>query len=68
MENAIQYKGSVDISDKSEVKYWTSNLNVSSQQLVGAIKATGSNSIEVIREYLFERKTRVRRPRFIIQV
>ena len=68
MENAIQYKSSVDISDKSEVKYWTSNLNVSSQQLVGAIKATGSNSIEVIREYLFERKTRVRRPRFIIQV
>ena len=68
MENMIQYNGTINTSDKSEVKYWTMKLNVSSQQLVGAIKATGSSSIAVIREYLFERRNRVRRPRFMQQV
>jgi hypothetical protein len=68
MENMIQYNGTVNTADKSEVKYWTTKLNVSSQQLVGAIKATGSHSIAVIEEYLFQRRNRVRRPRFIAQV
>jgi len=68
MDNRIQYNERVNTSNKSEVKYWTSKFNISSQQLVGAIKATRSNSIVVIEEYLFERKNRVRRPRYINQV
>jgi hypothetical protein len=68
MENMIQYNGTVNTADKSVVKYWTRKLNVSSQQLVGAIKATGSKNIAVIEEYLFQRRNRVRRPRFITQV
>jgi len=68
MENMIQYNGTINTSDKSEVKYWTTKLNVSAQQLVGAIKATGSTNIAVIREYLFERRSRTRRPRFIQQM
>jgi hypothetical protein len=68
MENMIQYNGTVNTGNKSEVKYWTSKFNVSPQQLVGAIKATKSNRIVVIEEYIFERKNRLRRPRYIAQI
>jgi hypothetical protein len=68
MENNFQYKSTVETNDPLEVKHWMKKWNVSSQQLVGAIKATGSNSVLVIEEYLFMRRTRKRRPRFISQL
>lgn len=68
MENLIQYNGTINTNDKAEMKYWTTKFNVSPQQLVGAIKATGSNSVGVIDEYLFNRRNRKKRPRFIVQV
>lgn len=68
MEKNFQYKSEVETTDPQEVKYWTKKWNISSQQLVGAIKATGSNSVLVLEEYLFNRKTRNRRPRFITQL
>lgn len=68
MEKNFQYKSEVETTDPLEVKYWTKKWNISSQQLVGAIKATGSNSVLVLEEYLFNRKTRNRRPRFITQL
>ncbi len=68
MENNFHYKSTVETSDPLEVKHWMKKWNVSSQQLVGAIKATGSNSVAVIDEYLFNRKTRKRRPRYISQL
>ncbi len=68
MENNYQYKAIVETNDPEEVKYWTRKWNISSQQLVGAIKATGSNSVLVIADYLFDRKNRKRRPRFISQL
>ena len=68
MENSIQYNGTINTNDKAVMKYWTSKFNVSPQQLVGAIKATGSHSVVVIEEYLFNRRNRIRRPRFIVQV
>lgn len=68
MEKNFQYKSEVETNDPLEVKYWTRKWNISSQQLVGAIKATGSNSVLVLEEYLFNRKTRNRRPRFITQL
>lgn len=66
--NPIQYNGTIDTNDKEQVKYWTTKFNVSSQQLVGAVKATGSNSVATIEEYLFERKNRPRRKRYISQM
>ncbi|MGZ5255298.1 MAG: DUF3606 domain-containing protein [Flavitalea sp.] len=68
MDKIFQYKSTVELTDAEEVKFWKRKWNVSSQQLVGAIKATGSNSVLVIDEYLFNRKTRNRRPRFITQL
>ena len=64
----FQYKSNIDTGDPEEVKYWTNKWNVSSQQLVGAVRATKSTSVIVVEEYLFNRKTRNRRPRFITQM
>ncbi len=63
-----QYKADVDTSNAAEVKYWTNRWNISPQQLTGAIRATKSTSVIVIDEYLFNRKNRPRRPRFINQL
>jgi hypothetical protein len=68
MDTNFQYKSTVELTDPEEVKFWKRKWNVSSQQLVGAIKATGTNSVLIIDEYLFNRKTRNRRPRFITQL
>lgn len=68
MDKNFQYKSTVELTDPEEVQFWKRKWNVSSQQLVGAIKATGSNSVLIIDEYLFSRKTRNRRPRFITQL
>jgi hypothetical protein len=64
----FQYQAEINTSNPDEVLYWTRRWNVSSQQLVGAIKATQSNSVVVIEEYLANRKFRKRRPRFITQL
>ena len=38
--------------DPSQLTYWTGQWQISSQQLQLAIKATGSNSVREIKEYL----------------
>ena len=38
--------------DPSQLTYWTGQWQISSQQLQQAIKATGSNSVKEIKEYL----------------
>ena len=64
----FQYKGDIDTSNPEEVKYWTNKWNISSQLLTGAIKASGSNQVVVIEEYIENRKRRVKRPRYIAQL
>jgi hypothetical protein len=64
----FQYQAEINTSNPEEVLYWTKRWNVSSQQLVGAVKATQSNSVVLIEEYLANRKFRKRRPRFISQL
>jgi len=68
IDRSYQYNPQIDTGDRKAVRYWTKKWNVSSQQLVGAIKATGSNSVVMVEEYLQNRKFRVKRPRFIVQV
>ena len=63
-----QYSSLIDTTDRNAVKYWTSKWNVSPQQLVGAVKATGSNSLVVVKEYLDNRKFKKKRPRYIGQL
>lgn len=65
---SFHYKSDIDTSNTDEVKYHTSRLNISSQQLVGAIRATGSNNVAIIEEYLFNKKQKTKRPRFIQQL
>lgn len=65
---SFQYKADINTTNPDELKYWTSKWNVSPQQIVGAVRATKSSSVTVIEEYLFNRKTRNRRPRYIGQL
>jgi hypothetical protein len=45
----------ISTKEKYEMDYWKKELNVSSQQLVGAVRAAG-NSASAVREYLKGRK------------
>ena len=63
-----QFSAFIDTADRNAVKYWTSKWNVSPQQLVGAVRATGSNSLVVVKEYLDNRKFKKKRPRYISQL
>ncbi len=63
-----KYKSEIDQSDSLEMKYWATRWNVPSQLLVGAIRATGTNKVIAIEEYIDERRRRVKRPRYISQL
>jgi|GEM_PF-6404432 len=65
---SYHYKNTIDTSNRDEVKYHTSKWNISPQQLVGAIRATGSKNVAIIEEYLFNKKQKPKRPRFIQQL
>lgn len=67
-DTSYYYKMLIDTTNPEEVKYHTSRLGISSQQLVGAIRATGSNNVALIEEYLINKKQRIKRPRFIQQL
>lgn len=43
-------------SEKYEINYWTKKLKVSSQELGGAKRATGSESVSKITKYLQDKK------------
>ena len=45
-------KSRINTSEPYEVKYWTEKWDISTQQLVGAKKATDSTSVKKIEEYL----------------
>lgn len=62
------YNTEINLNEGDEIKYWKTRLNISAQQLVGAVKATKSNKVSEIEEYLLNRKLRPRRPRFIAQI
>lgn len=42
----------INTSEKYEVYYWKTKWNISSQQLVGAVRATQSNSVKKVEAYL----------------
>lgn len=42
----------ISTSESYEVKYWSDKFGISHQQLIGAIRATGSNSVKKVEEYL----------------
>lgn len=42
----------INTSESYEVAYWKGKWNISSQQLVGAVRATKSNSVKQVEAYL----------------
>jgi hypothetical protein len=45
----------VNTSESYEVAYWTKKWSISPQQLVGAVKGSGSTSVKEIEKYLKEK-------------
>jgi hypothetical protein len=50
-----QDRNKVSGSENYEIQYFKDKMKVSSQAVVGAIKATGSNDRKVLEEYLTKR-------------
>lgn len=46
----------ISTSEDYEVRYWSEKFGVSKQELVDAVKASGSNSPDEVEAYLKERK------------
>jgi len=42
----------IDIHDQKEIYNWCKSLNISSEELIAAVKMVGSTSSEKIRKYL----------------
>lgn len=55
-KKGYQDKSKINTKEKYEMDYWKKELNVSSQQITGAVKAIGSNSVKKIKEYLKDKK------------
>lgn len=47
-KKGYQDKSKINTKEKYEMDYWKKELNVSSQQITGAVKAIGSNSVKKI--------------------
>jgi len=45
----------IHLEQPKEVVYWSKKFEVSSLQLLAAIKATGSNKVDTVARYLFTR-------------
>lgn len=45
-------RSKINTHEKYEMQYWTQKWNISSQQLVGAVKATESSSVKKVEAYL----------------
>jgi len=45
-KKGYQDKSKINTKEKYEMDYWKKELNVSSQQITGAVKAIGSNSVK----------------------
>lgn len=61
MSDNKNYTGSPDrerinTSEDYEVRYWSEKFGVSSQELIDAVKNSGSNSPEKVEEYLKNQK------------
>jgi hypothetical protein len=50
-DRGAQDRARIALGEDHEVKYWTTHLNVTRQQLEAAVAAVG-NSAEKVREYL----------------
>ena len=46
----------ISTSEDYEVRYWSEKFGVSSQELIDAVKASGSNSPDKVEAYLKVRK------------
>lgn len=46
----------ISTSEDYEVRYWSEKFGVSKQELIDAVKASGSNSPDKVEAYLRERK------------
>jgi len=46
----------IHLEEPREAVYWSKKFEVSSTQLLEAVKATGSNRVEQIARYLFEKR------------
>ncbi|WP_116788576.1 DUF3606 domain-containing protein [Flavobacterium psychrotrophum] len=46
----------ISTSEDYEVRYWSEKFGVSKQELIDAVKASGSNSPDKVEAYLKERK------------
>lgn len=46
----------IHLEQPHEAVYWSKKFEVSSVQLLEAVKATGSNRVEQVAQYLFEKR------------
>lgn len=46
----------ISTSEDYEVRYWSEKFGVSKDELINAVKASGSNSPDTVEAYLKERK------------
>jgi len=51
-KKGYQDRSKISTSESYEVQYWTKKWDISHQQLTGAMRATESNSVKKIEEYL----------------
>lgn len=52
LKNYTWDKSQIDVSDIYDMEYWSTLWGVSKEQIIEAVKQTGSNQVKVIEEYL----------------